>query len=334
MIDLHLHLDGSLTPELIIKLAKEQNIKLPTYDSNNLKQYLAVPKDCESLNDYLKCFELPLSVLQTKDAISQSVCDLLTRLKNQGFIYAEVRFAPQLHTQKGLSQKEVVEAAINGLKLSNFNANLILCCMRGSDNERENLETVDTAKEFLGKGVCALDLAGAEALFKTKTFKKVFDKARELNIPFTIHAGEADGAESVKTAINFGAKRIGHGVYSIYDNELLKEIIDKKIVLEICPTSNFQTKALGTIQDYPVKKLFDLGVKISINTDNMTVSNTTIFDEYKFLKDNFGFTDSDIEKTILNSIDAAFITEKEKNKLKKLIMKKQMKLHLRKFEQG
>ena len=146
MIDLHLHLDGSLTPEYIIDQAKKQNIELPTYDANELKNYLTVPKDCESLNDYLKCFDLPLSVMQTKDAISSAVSDLLKRLKKQELIYAEVRFAPQLHTRKGLSQSEIVEAAIDGLKSSDLDANLILCCMRGDTNENENLETVMTAK--------------------------------------------------------------------------------------------------------------------------------------------------------------------------------------------
>lgn len=316
MIDLHLHLDGSMSPELVVKLAKEQNIKLPTNNSDELKNYLTVPKDCESLNDYLKCFDLPLSVLQTKEAISEAVYDLQKRLKSQGLIYAEIRFAPQLHKQKGLTQSEVVEAAIDGLNRSDFKANLILCCMRGDTNENENLETVYVAKNYLNKGVCAVDLAGAEALFKTQNFKNVFSEAKKLDVPFTIHAGEADGPESIKTAINFGAKRIGHGVYGILDKELLKELISKQIPLEICPTSNFQTKAMADLEKYPVKKFLDMGVKVTINTDNMTVSNVNIFDEYKFLKKNFKMTNQDIEKMINNAIDVAFISEKEKAKLR------------------
>ena len=316
MIDLHLHLDGSMTPELILKLAKEQNVKLPADNKDDLKKFLSVPKECESLNDYLKCFELPLSVLQTKKAITEAVYNLQENLKKQGLIYAEIRFAPQLHGQKGLSQKEVVEAAIKGLKKSDFKANLILCCMRGDDNEKENLETIDVAKEYLGKGVCAVDLAGAEALYKTKNFKNVFDKARENKIPFTIHAGEADGPESIKSAIEFGAKRIGHGIHGILDNSLMKTIIDNKIPLEICPTSNFQTKTMATYDKYPIKKFLDMGVKVTVNTDNMTVSDVNIYQEYEFLKKHFNITNKDIYKMVNNAIDVAFISEKEKKELR------------------
>ena len=322
MIDLHLHLDGSLPLYLVKKLAKKQNIDLQVENDKELEGKLCVPKDCSSLNDYIKSFDYPLELLQTKQAISETVYELQEYLKKQGLIYAEIRFAPQLHLKKGLTQEEVVMAAIDGLNRSDFKANLILCCMRNDSNKEENIQTVKIAKKYLGKGVCAIDLAGAEALYKTSEFDYAFNLAKKLNIPFTIHAGEADGPQSVKTALDFGAKRIGHGIHCVQDENVLKEVIEKQIPLEICPTSNFQTKTMATYEDYPVRKLFDKGVKITINTDNMTVSNTSIYDEYKFLKQNFGFTNKDIIKTINNAIDVAFISEKEKEELRQLLKKK------------
>lgn len=322
MIDLHLHLDGSLSPEFVIKTSKLQKIELPTFDIKKLKEYLSVPKTCKNLNDYLECFDLPLLVLQTKEAISEAFYDLQERLKKQGLIYAEIRFAPQLHTRKGLSQEDIVKSAIEGLNRSDFFANIILCCMRGDNNEKENLETVLLAKKYLDKGVCAIDLAGAEAIYSTEKFKNIFEKARKLNVPFTIHAGEADSAKSVKTAIDFGAKRIGHGINSFYDKKLLADLIESQIPLEVCPTSNLQTKVVGKIKDYPIRQLFEQGVKLTINTDNMTVSNTTISDEYKFLINEFGFSKEDILVLINNSIDVAFIDEIKKQKLRDLLKTK------------
>ena len=322
MIDLHLHLDGSMSPKTIIELAKKDNVKLPTYDAKELKKFLSVPRECENLNDYLKCFDLPLSVLQTKESITKAVYDLQEELKKQGLIYAEIRFAPQLHMKNGLSQDEVVEAAIKGLKMSSFKSNLILCCMRGDTNHKENLDTVKVAKKYLNKGVCAVDLAGAEALYKTKTFNEEFKLARELNIPFTIHAGEADGPESVKSAIDFGAKRLGHGIHSIEDKDLLKKIVDNKIPLEMCPTSNFQTKTVPSIKDYPLRKFLKQGVKVTINTDNTTVSDTTISKEFEFLRKNYNLTKEEEFTLLNNSIDVAFTTEKEKNELRKMLKNK------------
>ncbi|MBQ7307834.1 MAG: adenosine deaminase [Clostridia bacterium] len=323
MIDLHLHLDGSLSAETIIKLAQKQGVALPTYDKKELeKKYLSVPKECESLNDYLKCFELPLSVLQTKGAITQAVYALQENLKKQGLIYAEIRFAPQLHTQNGLTQQEVIEAAIKGLNKSSLKSNLILCCMRGDNNHEENIETVNLAEKYLNKGVCAVDLAGAEALFKTHTFNKEFELARQKNIPFTIHCGEADGPESIKAALDFGAKRLGHGIHAIEDKELMERIKRENIYLEMCPTSNFQTKTVETKEDYPFKKFIKAGLNVTINTDNTTVSNTTIDGEYKFLEKHFGLTENDKYKLMNNSINAAFISEKEKRELRNLLNQK------------
>lgn len=212
-IELHLHLDGAITPDIAKDLAALQKIKLPYKDERELEKALMVSKDCRSLNEFLECFKLPCSLLQTKEGIARAVYLVQENIKRQDVVYAEIRFAPQLHMDKGLTMREVIESALDGLKKSDLKCNLILCCMRMADNREQNLETVKLAKEYLineesnkDYGVVALDLAGAEALYKTEQFIDVFKLANELNVPFTIHAGEADGAESVKKAVEFGAK--------------------------------------------------------------------------------------------------------------------------------
>lgn len=312
MIDLHLHLDGSLRPSTILELAQEQNISLPSYDLNELKKHLEVPEDCKSLNEYLEKFDIPLKVLQIPSAIERVTFELVEDLSKSGLEYAEIRFAPQLSTEQGMSQQEVTEAAIKGLtsaldKYKNINAGLILCCMRGDSNRSENLETVEVANKYLGKGVCAIDLAGAEALFKTENFKELFQKANEYKIPFTIHAGEADGPESIKKALDFGTKRIGHGVNSIDDKELLKRLIDEKIILEMCVISNVHSKAVKDKYSHPIRTYFDMGVRVTVNTDNMTVSDTNLEKEYEFLKEYYNFTDEEIEVMEGYARDARFI---------------------------
>ena len=194
LIDLHLHLDGSLSLESVRDLARMQNIQVEADDEQLLK-LLQVGPDCKDLNEYLEKFAFPCSLLQKPEAITRSVENLRRELKEQGLLYAEIRFAPQLHLLQGLTQRQVVQAAVDGLKEEGVKANLILCCMRGDRNREENLETIRLTAEFLGKGVCAADLAGAEALFTTEMFVDIFALARELGIPYTIHAGEAAGGD-------------------------------------------------------------------------------------------------------------------------------------------
>lgn len=322
MIDLHLHLDGSLPIDTVIKLASMQNIKLPTNDIEELKyKYLMVNKDCKDLTEYLERFTLPLTLMQTKESLKISIYDLLSELKKEGLIYAEVRFAPQLHTQKGLTQREVIEAVLEGLHESDMKANIILCCMRGDGNDKQNKETLHLAKEYLGKGVCAVDLAGAEAIFTTDKYGELFALANSLELPYTIHAGEADGAKSVELAIDYGAKRIGHGVRSIEDEDVVNMLVKNQIPIEVCPKSNFDTKTFANMfKDYPVKKLYDKGVIVTINTDNMTVSNTTLKNEYNILKEHFGFTEKDIKILYFYSIKASFLSQDEKEDLTKQML--------------
>lgn len=318
LIDLHLHLDGSLSPEIIIEIAKEEKLKLPSYEPNELRKYLEVPENCQSLNEYLTRFDIPNLVLQTKNGLRKCLLDLLKREANDGLKYVEIRMAPQLSTAKGLSQEEVVQELIKAKeeaqKLYGIKSNLILCLMRGNNNNVANLETVKIASKHLHRGVVALDLAGAEALFPNEMFADMFLLANNLEIPFTLHAGEAAGADSVRSAISYGAKRIGHGINSIHDEQLMKYLADEKIPLEICPKSNLDTKTIKSFDELPTKEFLNRGIVVTINTDDMTVSNTNLKNEYKILA-KIGLTDKQMRQIAINSINAAFINEAEKKEL-------------------
>lgn len=188
--------------------------------------------------------------------------------------------------------------------------------MRGCENEINNI-TVNTAKKYLNKGVCALDLAGAEALYKTSLYSDIFKIASSYEIPFTIHAGEAAGPESIKEALEFGAKRIGHGVRCLEDTDLVRELAQKEIPLEICPISNLQTKA--TSEPHPIEEIYKKGIKTTISPDNNTVSNTNIVEEYKYILENTNLRIKDLIQMNINAINKAFISAQKKAELVKKI---------------
>lgn len=321
MIDLHLHLDGSVSPEIILKIAQKEHITLPAYDASQLSAFLTCPKHCDSLNEYLTKFALPGLVMQTKYGLYEVTYDLIHRLSQQGILYAEIRFAPQLHTHQSLTQKEVIEAVLKGvnqgMKDFRIHVQIILCCMRGQDNHEENLETVRLAKVFLHQGVCALDLAGAESLYPTSTFQQEFILAKQLEIPFTIHAGEADSARSIREALAFGAKRIGHGIHAKEDPKLMDLLVEKKIGLEMCPTSNLQTKAVNSLEEYPLRAFLKKGILATINTDNMTVSDTSLLDEFTLLEKEYQLTQEEKKQLYRNAIEIAFLSSQEKMQLRK-----------------
>jgi len=312
-IDLHFHLDGSLDIDTVRKLMEINNINEQLTDEE-IKLKTKVSKDCKDLNEYLSKFSFPISLLQTKEAITEAFYLVKERLKKEGLIYAEIRFSPAFFTQKSLSQEDVIKAAIKGAKKSDFKAKIILCLMRNLNYET-NLETVLLAKKYLGDTVVALDLAGAEGLYPTARFESLFKKARELNIPFTIHAGEADRASSVKAALNFGAKRIGHGVNSFTDKYCLNFVQEHNITYEVCPTSNLNTKVINSVKDYPLRELINNKINVTINTDNTSVSNTNIKEEYELINDAFDLTNEEFKYLIKNSIKSAFLSTNEKEEL-------------------
>lgn len=321
---LHLHLDGSLRPDTVKNWLEEDGKEI---DIDQVRQELMVNKDCKNLNEYLEKFDLPAEVLQTETRIKQAVYELYEDLSKQNVIYAEVRFAPSKHLEKGLDYDDVVRAAISGVKQAkkdfNIDGNLILCCMRGENNQEENAKTVLTVKKYLNKGVCAVDLAGAEALFSTDKFKDIFKLARENNIPFTIHAGEADGPESIKCALDMGAKRIGHGIRCIEDNDLMQRLRMEETTLEVCPISNIQTQAVEG--EHPLEKLYRNHLNTTISTDNNTVSNTDIEQEYMWILNNTELQYVDLVQMNINAARAIFDSPQKKAYLVQEVLKQKIK---------
>lgn len=321
IVDLHLHLDGSLSPAAVLEVARREKIELPANNESDLRPYLEVPENCKSLNEYLERFALPNLVLQSKYGLRFCTLDLLNRLNKQGLKYVEIRMAPQLSTDKKLTQDKVVKTLIKTRKIaekSGIFVNFILCMMRGDNTREKNLETIKVAKKYLGKGVVAMDLAGAEALFPNEMFDQEFKLIKENNIPLTIHAGEAAGPDSVKSALQYGAIRIGHGINSIKDKNVIEELKSKNICLEVCPKSNLDTKTISKYEQLPLKEFIKTGIKVSINTDDMTVSNTTLKQEYETLV-KLGFDEKELQEFALNSIEASFASEKIKIQLRELV---------------
>jgi adenosine deaminase len=222
-----------------------------------------------------------------------------------------------------LTQPDAVEAVIAGMNAAErgngIETGLILCAMSFGDaskNQAENIETVDVAKQYLGRGVNAIDLAGAEALCPISDFAYVFKKARELNIPFTCHAGDSGGVLSVRTAVlEFGAKRIGHGHMLIEDKELCDIVRSTGVTLEICLTSNIHCTTQPSYELHPAKKLLDMGINVTLNTDNPCISGVTIDSEYDVALKYAGFCYDDLVKMSKNAVNAAFISEQDKQRL-------------------
>ena len=306
-IELHLHLDGSLNVEYASKLLGK-DCKNEMVGSNST-----------SLADYLKRFDLPIDLLQDYDNIVE-FCYLLGKdLVNDGVIYAEVRFCPLFHNKKISVDRVITAIRVGFARVEELKINLIFCMMRHFSFD-DNLKIINLAKKYLGNGCCAIDLAGSEAQFPTSDFEELFTIAKNENIPFTIHAGEADGPTSLMSAIKFGTKRIGHGVRCVEDDNVVKLIRDNNIYLEVCPTSNIDTKAFASINEHSIKRLVEEGLLVTISTDNRTVSNTTLTNEYKILRDAFNFTDEDFLKFNLNAIDAAFLSDDEKEELRRRLV--------------
>lgn len=315
-IDLHLHLDGAVTVGIARALAELQGIELPA-DDGQLERLLTVPEDCSDLNEFLKCFGLPLSLMQTHEGLREAVRLVGDSMAEQGIIYAEIRFAPQLHTDKGLTQEAAVRAALEGLGRTKLKANLILCAMRGDSNEDENEETLRLAQKYLVKdgGVVALDLAGAEGLFPTEKYSEFFAKAQACGVPFTIHAGEADGAQSIRAALEFGAARLGHGVRITEDEELIELVKERGVALEMCPTSNRQTHAVEDMSAYPLISLLERGVPVTLNTDDPGIEGIDIAHEYRYMESLLGLDEVQERAILKNAVKAAFTTDEVKVQL-------------------
>jgi len=322
-VELHLHLDGSLDLECAYRLAKERNVIEESFTFEQFKERMSVPSDNPSLHECLKCFDFPIAIMQDKEALSECTYTLIRNLAELGLIYAEIRFAPQVHLQKGMTQDEVIEAVLDGKARAEkdfpqIKTGIICCCMTYGDakiNEEANLETIRATKRYLGKGVVATDLAGSEGLCPMLDFKPLFDLAKELGVPYTIHAGEAGPASFVNDAMNMGASRIGHGGHCTEDPVVMQRVIDEQIMLEVCVTSNLQCRVQPSYEGHAIVELYKKGANVCFNSDNMTLSRVNIHSELEHAVKQMGFTEEDIQKINRNMIKAAFLSEEEKAEL-------------------
>jgi len=310
-VELHLHLDGSVPIYVISNITKEK-IEV-------LENKMIAKENCKDLSEYLTKFQVPIECMQTKENLTLISKELTKYLESQNIIYAEIRFAPIHHTKKGLTHEEVVNAVLEGLKSNKYvKTNLILCMMRGLPKE-ENVKIIDLAHKYLNKGVGGIDLAGAEDKYPLSDYKDLFEIIREKNIPFTVHAGENGSYKEVELAIELGAKRIGHGIHSHESKQTQEKLKEKDILLEICPTSNIQTSSIKEYKIHPIYEFYKNSIKVCINTDNKTVSNITLNDEYIKLHETFNFDIEAFKQMNINAIKKAFISDIEKKDLINII---------------
>lgn len=315
-VDLHLHLDGSLSESVITELLARDG---RTMSAEEIRDSICVPDHCTSLVEYLKRFELPTQVLQTEYAMERAAYDLVERLAKQGLVYTEIRFAPQLHTRSGMSQETALKSTINGVRQAqadypSIRAGLLLCSMIGGDG---NEETVRLAKQYIGNGVVGADLAGAEGTVPMETYADLFRGLYREQVPYTLHAGECGDPENVRKAIELGARRVGHGCGAIKSESVMALLARTQTVVEACVISNLQTKAVLDAKDHPIRPFFDRGIAVTVNTDNMSCSDTTLAREHEVIAGAMGFTDAEFIRMDENAISGAFIPEADKKELLK-----------------
>ncbi len=314
-IELHCHLDGSMRIDTTQSLLTEQGRQ---YSQEELHELLQAPMDCPSLADYLKRFDLPIQCIQTKEGLFVSAYDLAKDAANENVKYMEVRFAPSFSTQEGLSICEIIESVENGLRKAreefDIHTGIIVCGMRNLSMDT-NISMLKQARELFGEGVVACDLAGDENAYPTSQFVDFFETAKKFGMPFTIHSGECGSIENIKVAIELGAKRLGHGIAMAKDEELMRFCAQKRIGVELCPTSNLQTKAVLSMEEYPFRKFWDAGVLLSVNTDNRTVSGTSMTQEIQFLSDRYELDEEVWKKIYKDSVEMSFANDDSKNAL-------------------
>src|SRR2546421_3123282 len=281
--ELHLHLDGSVRPKTVLELAAQGGVPVPTQDLEPLTDYLQATDSTASLVEYITYFELPIAVLQTVAALERATYELCEDLKKDNVSYAEIRYGPWLHVQQGLSLTDVIRAVLSGWKAGRksfgLEGGIIVTALRDMP-PAQNVSLAQVAGRYVGDGVVGFDLAGDEAGHPPILHEDAFRVARSLGLNITIHAGEAAGPESVRQAISMGAVRLGHGVRAQEDQEVIAMIKENSVQLDMAPTSNAQTKAVRRLEEHPLRRFYQQGIKVTISTDSRTVSQTTLAAEF------------------------------------------------------
>lgn len=315
-VELHCHLDGSLRPETVLELAKQMHIKLPDESIEAVRASLIAPSDCDSLDTYLKRFDLPIEVMQTETALERVAYELMADASKENVKYIEIRFAPQQHMAKGLNYNKVIESVVKGVKRAELEfeikGNVILSYLRHTDVQGI-YDMIDAGQSLLGNGVVAVDLCAGESDLFASRFKEAFSYARGLGYRVTIHAGETGIARNMTESILLlGAERIGHGVAMMDDAEAYACVKSNNVVLECCPTSNLQTKAILDIKAHPIRAFYEDGILVTLNTDNRTVSGTDMTHEFEIVHEAFDYSDRFDKQVYRNSVQGAFADDATK----------------------
>jgi adenosine deaminase len=321
--DLHCHLDGSLRLATVLDLAEQQKVKLPADTPEGLARAIHMGETCASLEDYLVAFDVTLAVLQTEEALYRAAYELAMDCAAENVRYLEVRYAPVLHTRRGLKPTTILEAVLDGLRHAKREAgiksNVIVCGIRHMDPQT-SVRLAELAVAYKGKGVVGYDLAGAEEGHPAREHREAVQLILDNNVNVTIHAGEAYGPDSIAQAVHkCGAHRIGHGVRLRENGDLLNYVNDHRIPLEMCPSSNVQTGSVAGFASHPLKFYFDFGLRVTINTDNRLITDTSVTKELSIAHREMGFTLEDLCTLLVQGFKSAFLPFREKQDLLKAV---------------
>ena len=315
--ELHCHLDGSLSLPTIRQLAAMANIDLPTSDEE-LKHHVTAPAHCENLLDYLEAFDYIRPLLQTKEALTLAAYDVAKQAALENVLYIEVRFAPELSMDQGLTVPETIDAVCEGLRQAQdefgITAKALVCGMRQSDQELTS-RILAEANQVTDQHFVGFDFAGDEHNYPPQAIDALIQQVKSYNRPMTLHAGECHCPANVAQSMAYGIKRNGHVTLLAYEPELLKEFVKNEVTGELCLTSNLQTKAAATVEDFPYLKMKEAQAHISINTDNRTVSDTDLTKEYALYHQHFQTTSADFYQHNVDAIQASFASDEEKQEL-------------------
>ena len=317
--DLHCHLDGSLRLATVLDLAERAGVRLPASTPEGLARAIHMGERCTSLDRYLEAFDVTLAVLQSEDALRRAAHELALDAASENVRYLEVRYSPVLHTRRGLKPTATVDAVLDGLQAAQrevgIRSNVIVCGIRQIDPVT-SLRLAELAVAYKNKGVVGYDLAGLEEGHPSRKHQAAFQLILDNNVNVTIHAGEAYGPESIAQAVHScGAHRIGHGVRLRENGDLLNYLNDHRIPLEMCPSSNVQTGSVTDLRNHPLRFYFDFGLRVTVNTDNRLVTDTTLTQELLLAHREMGFTLEDITTLVVQGFKSAFLPFREKQHL-------------------
>ena len=316
--ELHCHLDGSVRPQTLIDLGREYDVAMPKPDARTLAAYMRVD-DARNLEDYLARFATTLSVMQTAEAVERIAFELAEDAFSEGVRYIETRFAPVLNVHGGMTLDQVVEAAVRGLaraeKQHGIVGRVIVTALRNNP-PAESMELSELAVAYRGQGVVGFDLAGGEKGFPARDHRAAFQNALRHDMACTCHAGEGDGPDSVRQAVyECGAHRIGHATHLIEDKALTNDVRDRRIALEICLTSNVQTRAVSSYETHPLRQYYERGLSVVLNTDNRLMSGVNLTDEYEHAVRELGFSFDELCEISINGFATAFVDQDVRDRL-------------------